>query len=313
MLAGRLLLMTLGLGGTPATITVPEPIQLIYVAPPECPDTSAFVAAVRARAPDARFAGSDVATARLLRVTIEPTGAGFSGRLEVSAETNDYSRQFVDSRCAEVMSALALVAAMAIGAPDELPGASVDTTTPLPPQEGRQPHRRASAGFGLSFLSVWGPAPQPLRTIAPQSQIGWPVGAQWHLDLTLTAAYAVTGTLGPSTEGGSFRWQALRLGLCPSRALGHGFHLGPCFVGDVGALLVEGRSVPTRLEANRPWVGVGPGAELAWVRGAELRLSGAALVPLVRDSFVILPERQLVHEPEAVGGSVALTVGMRFP
>ncbi|MBN2191752.1 MAG: hypothetical protein JW751_02955 [Polyangiaceae bacterium] len=311
----------LGLGSAPARATAPEPYRLVYEAPNLCPDAVAFMDAVRSRTERAWFVTTPGMVAKTVTVSIQASERGFVGRLEMTLGTEPSSRRFEESSCAELVSALALVTVLAIDPTAVLedrqePVGRAESPAPAPPtprEPGSPGQWTMKAAAGVSFLSIWGPASEPLLAVAPQAEIGLSTEPGWRLGLRFQPVFAETGTFGPSAEEASFRWQALRLGICPAFVLAEGFELGPCVLSDLGALRVEGEGVPQKLHETRPWFALGAGGAITFTRVAMVSLSGGALFPMVRDRFVMLPDRELVYEPEAVGSSVELTVGMRFP
>jgi hypothetical protein len=91
-----------------------EPIRVRYEAPAECPDEGAFVGEVRARTSRARLAAAGE-RARSFEVAVARRGGRFQGRLDVREPSGAASRREVSgASCAEVVSALALVTALAV-------------------------------------------------------------------------------------------------------------------------------------------------------------------------------------------------------
>jgi hypothetical protein len=88
---------------------------LAYQVPAGCPAQAEFVAAVEARG--AHFQGAEaVARARALNVRIEPTATGFVGSLEVTRpDGTASSREIHDPTCGDVVTGLAVIAAIALG------------------------------------------------------------------------------------------------------------------------------------------------------------------------------------------------------
>jgi hypothetical protein len=128
-----------------------EPIRVRFEAPAGCPGEAAFLDQVRARTARARVAAAGE-KARTFAVRLTQEGRSIHGRLaieESSAQTE--LREITAERCAEVVSALALVAALAVdphastAPPARLPTPPLPTSTGALPG-GSDPSAPASTG-----------------------------------------------------------------------------------------------------------------------------------------------------------------------
>src|SRR6185503_7235907 len=91
-----------------------EPVRIGYRAFAGCPDQSAFLAELSARTPRVRAAQPDE-PARSVDVAIVSQGSVAQGLLVVSGTDGSSTRREVTGNdCAEIVSALALVAALVI-------------------------------------------------------------------------------------------------------------------------------------------------------------------------------------------------------
>src|SRR5438067_2244183 len=113
-----------------------ETVELRYTAPEECPARDAVLAQISQRTPAVTFG---TGARRLFEITIATSEHGYSGTLVVDHAAD---KQLAASRCDDLVTALALVTAIAID-----PSASL---APLPPPEK--------------------PAPRPIVTIATESR-----------------------------------------------------------------------------------------------------------------------------------------------
>src|SRR3954452_323773 len=118
-----------------------ELIHLEYTAIDACPGRSAFVEEVQARTARARFVDSSSGV-RIFVVAVEPEGEGAKGRLTSRrGDVVGAPRQVTGKTCADVVSALALIAALAIDPqastsprPAPVPAPPLDVApAPLPP------------------------------------------------------------------------------------------------------------------------------------------------------------------------------------
>jgi len=139
---------------TAAAQPATEPIRIRFAAAPGCPDGDAFTRQVWARTARARHAAEGEA-ARTLKVEITAAPGRFQGRLAVEDPAGPSAvREVGGASCDEVVSALALIAALTID-----PQASTAPTPPSPTPPA--PQRTTPA--------LQPPAPAPQRTTpAPQ-------------------------------------------------------------------------------------------------------------------------------------------------
>ena len=135
LLAAPLVLAALGLAGGAAAQAGQEAIHITFGAPPSCPDARAFAREVQARTARAKLAAAGEARRRTFRVTVTQERGVSRGQLTIddpAATGAPAVREVSGQSCAEVVSALALVSALAID-----PNAS--TAPRAPPAEVEQP------------------------------------------------------------------------------------------------------------------------------------------------------------------------------
>src|SRR5262252_7914425 len=104
-------------------------VELRYTAPTECPDRAAVEAAIRERTPVTFADGAE----RVFAITITPNTDGFEGALTVTEQAqhvDSADRQLAAHRCDDLVTALALITALAID-----PTAVVAPKPPPPPQQ----------------------------------------------------------------------------------------------------------------------------------------------------------------------------------
>lgn len=332
----------------------PEPrevIRLDFTAPLGCPTAEQFQREVTARTDRAHFMSGPQAegangqgTAKwqfIVRVS-EREGV-FSGRLRSSSGNGEVTtRDFQSDTCGDVVSALALVAALAIDPqastapltelagpePMELEEAPVSRPSPRPrlptaparPRviESRQTEQGTLSFFaGFDALIATGPAPIPLLAPEPFAEVREnqaPSRTVWALSGRVALLAARTGWVGPADDRASFTWLALRLEPCVWRPTAwRELSLFGCAVLDVGALGAKGIPVERPELAWAPWVGLGVGARARWTLGNSLfvEAAGGLSVPLVRYTIVFLEPRRVIHQSRAgVWGEVGVGLGL---
>jgi hypothetical protein len=165
-----------------------EPIRIAYHAPARCPDEAQFLGEVFARTPLARSAAEGEA-AREFAVDIADGSDGtLSGSLEIhSADSPVSRRDMTATRCDELVSALALMVALAV----DPEGASLSASGPAAQNPGP-----SGQGVGGAVVTWSTPASSqsapPVPVVAPASSP--PVPAGTAPAGTAPAGTAPTGT-----------------------------------------------------------------------------------------------------------------------
>lgn len=285
-----------------------ETVSLDYESIAGCPAARAFSDEVRARTRKAIFAES--VRGRRLVVRLEREDETIVGRLRIVDPLGETSERRIDGeQCEEVVSALALAAALAID-PEASTAPRADLRPPPPPPTrpplGAQPPApraesgaRLSLALGLSAGAVRGPASETLFAAGPSVE-AFREGRGWQPALRLTVLAAETGVLGPSAELATFRWAAARTELCPHRlGLGPALTLRACALVDAGVLYARGDAAEEPGSATRSWaaLGLGLGGDVRLTQRISLFFSIGESLNLTRDDFVFLetPKRH-VHE-----------------
>lgn len=311
--------------------------HLAYEAPPGCPARADFLAAIHARTTRPELAASGE-RAPELSVTIEPAGGRTIGRLDVVEPGGEPQRRTVSSRtCAEVTTALALVAALLLD-PDartsgdvspEAPAELSPDATPIEPAARPRPRPRAerpprsrpegrarvelSTGIALGATGGVGPA------IAPRAGVLFDVelapgesasGVALQLAPSLRAAADVAATSSDLASGAQhYLWIGGTLGACPARlALGARVRLAPCAAVQAGAHAGRTTQVANRTSSVDPWVAPLAGLRLEWALSASvsLELQGDVVFPLLRTRFFLAPSTTIFEIPGITGvGSAA--------
>jgi len=310
-----------------------ESVQVVYDADVSCPGRSKFVEELTARTP--KVAVSDAGHAkRTFVVTLRPKDAGFVGRLEIQAgEPTATTREITGQSCAAVVSAVALVAALAVD-PDSLRGDAPDkpapSSTPAPPVAtnaiplASPPAKSASLIVETPDKRDWtwaiGAKAETNSVIAPHLSFGAGVFVELEA-VRLVAHYAVTGTIQQDTGSAHFDWAALSLEGCPARPRWGAVGLDLCGAFAGGVLRGHGDDVPAPLQSFqaedplRPWWSVAPLLRVSWAlsRSWSIEAEGSLVIPLRRDTFVFKqPERRVFYEVPTLGAAAGLGIGYRF-
>jgi hypothetical protein len=298
-----------------------EPVHLTYRAASSCADRSAFIEQIRSRTDRLRDARPDE-PARTVEVTLTEVPGGVSGYLRTRTPDGAESERTIQgSSCANVVSALALIVALAVD-----PEAST-----APRRAARPPAQRPPPPARL-------PPPAPAPTRGP----GWGLGFQASVRTAVAPdpLFAIGGYLklelrsGPLSGGsaklavqhgrqtarvvggsGEIAWTDAHIDGCPwgfqfTRALS----LAPCLGFDGGVVTVSGvEDTPNPDSVTRPWLSIG-----ALARGSLSPLRWLALepelgvgFPLVRDRYYLRPSTT-VHDVPFIEFEGGVAIGAVF-
>jgi hypothetical protein len=295
----------------------PLPYRIRYETAREldCPDVSTFAAEVEGRTQRVRWARQDEAAIEL-GVAIASVPGGATGTLTMRAADGTASeRRVAAASCAQVVGALALVAALAIDpeastepvvrplpaapAPDRL---SVAPSPPMAPVGW-------SWQIGISGEALTALAPDLAFWVRPHVEL-----ARGDSALRLSVGWA-RATASQPDGAAALRLLAGRLEACPVRlSVGASLRVVPCAALDAGRLTASGLDVTPSARVHRPWLTGGVSARLAFLALSpmSLELGGELFAPFVRDRFYMGADTT-VHRTSAVGGTLSLGVGVRFP
>ncbi len=307
-----------------------EAIRIDYKAHAGCPEEGAFVAELKARTSKARLAGA-AEKARTFKVRITQGGPGSVGRIEaVDLQGAVTVREVSGAKCAEVVSALALTAWLAIdpdslssppppasssvppiasGAPPPPPTANASASTPAPPpppKPDREPARRTVLELALHGEAAFG--------IAPQTASGASLGAELRSEgngaytptLRMSLGH-VRNDLGRDPDA-AFAATWLGVDACPWLfGASSGFSAAPCARLTLGLLRGEGRPISDPATATAAWVPVGALARgrLRLTGGLGVELDGGVAFPLSRPVFSLDRPKTELHSTPAVVGVVS--------
>jgi hypothetical protein len=287
-----------------------EAIRVSYRAMAGCPEQSVFVAELAARTSRVRPAEPDE-QARSVDVAISRQGDVVHGLLIVSGSGEAATRREVTGNdCAEVVSALALVAALVIDprasngaepplatsptagvpspaapsehepqpvAPSAAPRASPQAPATVPRDQPLEPRAEPSAGahdhlfVGAAGHGLFGPAPDP--ALGGGAFIGI---EDERPDVFAAGARAslLAVTSSATFEGGveaRFTWILARLEGCPVRPLvADPLRLELCSLMDFGVLDTQGKGLDQAERSARFWLAPGALGRASWELGRGL-------------------------------------------
>jgi hypothetical protein len=278
--------------GTTAPVE-PEPIRLVYSAPAGCPDGATFFVGLAARAHVVQIEDGD---AREFRVTIEQTDDVAKGTLVVVSKDGEAAREVTGKTCDETVTALELVAALAI----EQRAAEAEDRMPQPPVvQPRAPRPwHLSAGAGVEIETGIAPGALGALPVFVAATHG-AAGLQLRLGATITEQDTVTMAVGTS----SFRWTVGWLEACPLAAKVWRLVGRACAGAEAGALQGRGEHVGSPSDLEQPWLA--PRASLAIALGigpVNLALGARAATPVLRDRFYLAPSTTIYETPWITAG-----------
>ena len=314
-----------------------DPVRFDYRAPAGCPDADVFARRVAERTARGRPAEhGELSRTFVVSVTLDEEGAG--ARVEFTDTRGTHvTRAVRGETCDEVVSAIALVTALAIDAgtsdeseampaiaPAPSPAASVQPA-PAPPAPGRKRAFPApepdvvvgSVGVETNVTTWLGPA--PTLGVGLFGEIGAYAGASARFTLLATSA----STLVPLEETsryrrGDFRALVARVEGCPVAALlGAGFRVVPCLAVGIGALEGAGQQQTVSPARSKTifWADAVASLRLDWTVADSLVFfaEGELGVPLVRHLFVFDGPRDDVWSVPVAGAGASLGMAWRFP
>jgi hypothetical protein len=309
-----------------------ERFSLDYEADEGCPAREAFVHEVAARSSRVELVSKSNASHRFHVVVQSSPGRSF-GRLEIEEGDGPATSRSVDgTTCREVVSGLALIAALTLDPQASLAplveGESEPVTEPPPAirPPPRQPPRREPTRLP--------PAPKlrPLRVdlgadlgvdggllpaLQPMFSGNVEVEKSETALLRLGIAWSGSAVIQVDTHSARLNLLLARVEGCPIEArLAGRLWLTPCVGLEAGRFHGEGIKSSRVTQPSSgfwPWMAAVAAGEARLDLGAFLlRLEGGALVPFYRETFVFQQPDFQLHRVAAVVGFLRAGVGFRF-
>ncbi|MEJ7728380.1 MAG: hypothetical protein WKG00_04115 [Polyangiaceae bacterium] len=296
-----------------------RPVRLGYDAPVGCPDGGAFSAKLAERS---RGLGIEPAGANApdVDVVIRADGQGYHGSLDVVTPDGPIRRSIDGERCADLVTALALSAALLLDDASQAGGAAPAAATragaaarvaelPVGPPAATRWSAGARLEASLLLASGWALGPEVYVGV------GWDRASIASPSLRLGFSYAAASL--DATERGSadLGWFVGRVSGCPLRLGGEATGIRPCFGAGAGAVHGAGTGEPSAPASDTAlWAELDAGARahaLLFHR-LVLELEGGAVIPLTRYRFLFeRPEAEL-GRVRAAGARIAVGAGGIF-
>jgi hypothetical protein len=174
-----------------------ESVHLDYEPAAGCPDRAAFIAEVTARTTRARFV-DETRDVRTFHATIRTEGDRIVGSIVSNSGQTGSERRVSGRTCGEVVSALALITALAID-----PSASTQPSPPAQPADQSTPQEQPAAAPAIAPAM---PRTGPMSTADDRNAAVSSWGLSWAL--LGEAAYGFTAGAPLPTFGGSVHAEA---------------------------------------------------------------------------------------------------------
>lgn len=308
-LAAQLALGALCFSASAAAAPPGQPFRLEYWARGQCPDAIEFARQIQTRAPLLRPAQGDE-PALGFYAELDARGGSATGRLTArSPDGREVKREVRGATCDDVVTALALIAALAADPdqPVEAPRTHVTRATRRgptrnldspasdepPPEELSEPivpelvpRWTFGIGGGVEFDSSIAPSPGSGLAVAFEAE--GPGGSALRPLFSLSANRASAATT--QTEGGNaaFTWLAFRLTGCPFRWPEQTpLFVRPCGFFDAGDLEGNVSLGALSSDENHAWFALGAFARIEALVGevVSFELDGGVTAPLLHDEF----------------------------
>jgi hypothetical protein len=305
-----------------------------------CPTEEAFREEVERRA---RRPASENAMLRA-RVRVERTRRGIVGTIALTDAGGSRSTRKVSATgCQEVISTLALIAALAVeessrevDRPSDAPSPEASSTpvtlvtparmqsereaTPISRDRGAQAGRAHALRLGAHAAAQSGVMPNVVMTVPVFVEVGLEearmpsgIGASFEPAVRAAGVFGGTDRTVVGAAVAELQWTSGLLDLCPLRVRASIVSLSPCARVEIGVLAAQGqRIVPARSD-RRMWTAMAVPIRVRiepWPH-VFFELEGAARTPFVRDRYVFRPDVEVFEVP-ALGFTAAAGAGIHF-
>lgn len=300
-----------------------EGARIAYEAPSRCPDASVFMERLRARTVHGDLAPAGE-VARFV-VIVSSTETGSSARLQLGgADGQSVTRTITGRTCDEVVSAAALITALAIeamwgGAAPRPPELGEPSTPNFP----RDPPVLVPSEPPASWLRSWGlGATGGFDAGTPGGGYAWgafgELAARAPFERVRLTFRGTTGSASIDGRSASFDSLMGRISLCPfSLRIADPLLLLPCAAAEAGRLAGRGDASAALRDPRSAailWLAAGAVVSLRWQLGAlmAIEVGGDLRFPLVRHTFVFEWPTRLVYEVPVLAGGVHASVALVF-
>ncbi len=301
-------------------------IRASFAAESGCGDRDVLEERFEARVPELQMTFRNDAP---VQFSIERRKSGARARLLILlSEGGELSRTIETESCESAVEAIAFIAAVALdpGADDPLRLRSTSRLLPetattrqaseaKPDQKTSEPppstsdrfwtaalYGSAESGAGPDFLFGGGFS---LESASGESSL-------WAPSARLLVTHNRRGKFTEALGTAHFELTIASLDLCPSQTMGDIFRLQVCATMEGGILRAEGRDTFRPTTSDRPWAAFGLGAtsEILLAGPVGLSYRGAAVFPVVRDTFQF--GTTIFHEIPPVALDLSAGISIRF-
>jgi hypothetical protein len=299
---------SIALTWSPSALAAPpgQPFRLEYWAEGHCPDAIEFARQIQTRAPRLRPAEADEPALGFYAELVERAGSA-TGRLTArTPDGREVAREVRGATCDDVVTALALIAALAadpsqpVAAPATGPTRAQPIQPATPPRhhviddlpvEVREPPDPAlrwtfGVGGGLSFDSSI--APSPGYGLGVEFDAEGKGGSAFRPMFGLSAIRAAAANTETKAGDASFTWLAFRGTVCPLRLPeATPLFIRPCLFLDAGVLQGNVSLAGASRDESKSWFAAGGFARVEALADEVLsfQLDGGVTAALKRDTF----------------------------
>jgi hypothetical protein len=313
--------------------------SLTYSVPAGCPERDAFVRSLLSRARGAHVQSEAPQVA--LAVQLDGERDLTPGTLVIKLlDGQESHREIPAAACAQVLSSMALIAAMILdggGLDDPPPSASAEPARDVPPPSPPHPRLAPTAqrsvrtepggdaaakregqlrlALAAAIGAQSGVAPDPVPRFFAGLGLVFERPGPWSPSLDVAASFTTTAREVTNYGDARFRLLTLTLTACPLRfALGTRVGLRPCLPLDFGVLRGKGENTLAERDQSMPWLGAGAAlrAEMSVSRAWLVELQGGATVLARADRFVFEPD-SVAHDVPRVVFGLRLGAALRVP
>jgi hypothetical protein len=288
-----------------------QPLEKVHIAygvaaDADCPDAASYRARITARNRGVSFVDrADAGRVFDVQVRADPDGQ-MHGRLAVRDSAGLQTvREVFGATCAEVIDALALVAALALD-PQQPQQPQQPRAAPAPVPPATPSTARPRVGFGASAGGIYDAVPG----VGPAG--GAFVDVRTRLVRVSISGAVARGSASVGAANAAFTRVVGRVDLCRD-VLDGPVRWAGCVRAEAGVLSGVGANIEDPVRVRRPWLA--PGLGLTGTKGLFGRLFGrlafSLTVPLIRDRFLFSPDTT-VHRAGVVVPELMIGVGGWF-
>lgn len=232
------------------------------------------------------------------RLDITKQESVITGHLRVrESDGNETTRTISGANCDEVLSALAIVAAVLVD--PSASAAEAPSVSPLKPKAPtiesfapatRLTRWRFAGGVGAGIETAI--SPRLAATVSLQGEASLLGLGLFSPRFALALHRSAGNTLETPNGSAHFQWTAARVAGCPARlAISEQLSFRPCLFFDLGVLAASGHQTYGGESARVAWYGLGGVARAEYVPVAPLALGldAGVMLPLVHDRFYFDP------------------------